>query len=80
MTLEQIVTLLLLPAAEYNNEDIDYIIENKPTLMECKHSELYSLSSYHLQLKKEMDGIEIPTREYVSEIVGNVSNYLVSIA
>ena len=76
MTIQELVTLLLTPAAEMTTEDINYFVDNQPTLREVQHSDLYSLASLHLNLKKQAEDIEVPTRDMVKELVAKTSDFL----
>ena len=71
------VTLNLTPAVELTEEDIRFLLQNKPALREVKHSELYGLSHLHLNLKQHAEGFEFPTRDMVKEVVAKASDLLV---
>ena len=76
MTIQEMVTLNLTPAAELTDEDINLLIQNKPALTEVQDSELYNLSHLHLNLKKQAEGIEVPSRDVVKEVVAKASDFL----
>ena len=71
------VTLNLTPVVELTEEDINFLLQNKSALREVKHSELYGLADLHLNLKKHVEGIKVPTRETVKEVVTKASDLLV---
>ena len=76
MTIQEMVALNLTPVVELTEEDINLLLENKFALSEVKHSALFELSHKHLYLKKEAEGIEVPTRDTVKEVVESVSDQL----
>ena len=78
MTIQEMVTLNLTPVVELTEEDIRLLLQNKPALREVKHSSLFKLAVLHLQLKQDVEGIYVPTRETVEEVVAKASDYLAS--
>ena len=76
MTIQEMVILLLTPAAEMTEADINYFVDNQPALREVQDSALYDRAGHWLSMKKEIEGIDIPTRDTVKEVVESASDYL----
>ena len=76
MTIQEMVILLLTPAAEMTDADINFFVDNQPTLREVQDSALYDRAGHWLSMKKEIEGIEVPTRDMVKEVVEGASDYL----
>ena len=76
MTIQEMVTLLLIPSAELTEEDITNLIQHKSALLEVKDSALYDKAGHWLSMKKEVEGVDIPSRDMVKEVVEGASNYL----